>query len=274
MADRSDTEDSTGFRQMQGYFAAHLRAPDKVAAPAGIEERRLGVYRDLIYNNIESFIAGGFPVLRSILADDQWHGMVRDFVHRHRSESPYFLQISEEFLSYLQNERQADPASAQDLPFMLELAHYEWVELALDVSESDFPENLAREYSPDQMLDLAPVVSPLLWNLSYQFPVHQLGSAYQPAEPPQSPTFLVVYRNRADDVAFLEANGVTSHLLQLAAAERVLPLSGRELLLQLAADIQHPAPQQLLDFGVDLLAKLHGLDIIAGFRPVVTDAGR
>ena len=31
--------------------------------------------------------------------------MVRDFVHRHQSLSPYFLEISQEFLRYLEAER-------------------------------------------------------------------------------------------------------------------------------------------------------------------------
>ncbi|MCK7598433.1 putative DNA-binding domain-containing protein [Microbulbifer sp. CAU 1566] len=263
----SERDGEAGFQLMQTYFAAHLRAPADVEAPAGIEDRRMGIYRDLIYNNIESFIAGGFPVLRSIVEDAHWHAMVRDFVQRHQSESPYFLQISEEFLQYLQHERSSASDSEQDPPFMLELAHYEWVELALDVSESIFPDDLPREYTPQQMLDWAPLVSPLAWNLSYHYPVHQIGPAYQPVDPPQTPTFLVVYRNRADTVAFLEANGVTAHLLQLAESHSDTPVSGRQLLQKLAADIQHPDPEQLLAFGVDLFRKLHNLDILSGFKP-------
>ncbi|HEY8570802.1 DNA-binding domain-containing protein [Microbulbifer sp.] len=264
----SDTCSSAGLSKTQREFAAHLRNPDEYPAPASIEDRRMGIYRDLIYNNIESFIASGFPVLRSILEDDHWHSMVRDFVHRHQSRSPYFLQISEEFLRYLQEERCEGPASVDDPPFMLELAHYEWVELALDVSVEEFPAGLERRLDRAQLLDWVPVVSPLAWSLSYQFPVHQLGVDFQPQQPPPSPTFLVVYRNRADQVGFLEANAATAHMLQLAAeADTDGAKTGRQLLLQLARDMQHPDPDQLLDFGAELLGKLLSLDIIAGFRP-------
>lgn len=264
------TRSSADLARTQREFAAHLRNPDKYPAPASIEDRRLDIYRDLIYNNIESFIASGFPVLRSILGDGQWHSMVRDFVHRHQSRSPYFLQISEEFLRYLQEERCESPASAGDPPFVLELAHYEWVELALDVSEEAFPAGLERNPDHAQLLDWVPVVSPLAWSLCYQFPVHQLGADFQPQQPPSSPTFLVVFRNRADTVGFLEANAATAHLLQLAAvagADTNGAKTGRQLLLQLARDMQHPDPDQLLDFGAELLGKLLSLDIIAGFRP-------
>ena len=247
----------SAFQRVQIDFAAHLRAPKQNAAPAAIEDRRVGIYRDLIYNNIESFVASGFPVLRSLYSDDDWHRMVRDFVHHHASQSPYFLQISEEFLHYLQSERlhqACDPA------FLLELAHYEWVELALDVSEAEFPGDVAPE---GDVLEGVPVVSPLAWSLSYNFPVHQVGPAFQPQQPPQSPTFLVVYRDRKDKVGFMEINAVTARLLQLAQTET---LSGRELLETLAGEMQHTDPAALVDFGRDLLEKLRALDIIAGLR--------
>lgn len=254
--DKQNREPSE-FQRVQIGFAAHLRAPKHNPAPAEIEDRRLEIYRDLIYNNIESFISSGFPVLRSLYSDADWHDMVRDFVHHHASQSPYFLQISEEFLHYLQSERQPQ---ACDPAFLLELAHYEWVELALDVSDAEFPQDVA----PDgDLLEGIPVVSPLVWSLSYHFPVHRVGPAYQPQQPPQNPTFLLVYRDRNDKVGFMETNAVTARLLQLAQTET---LTGRKLLESLAEEMQHTDPAALVDFGRDLLEKLRTLDIIAGQR--------
>ncbi|WP_237067241.1 HvfC family RiPP maturation protein [Microbulbifer guangxiensis] len=245
------------FQQMQREFAAHLRNPREHAPPAEIEDRRLAIYRDLIYNNIESFIASGFPVLRKLYSDSDWHAMVRDFVHRHASQSPYFLQISEEFLHYLQSEREPHPC---DPPFLLELAHYEWVELALDVSDAEMPQGLKRE---GDVLAGVPVVSPLVWSLNYRFPVHQIGPAFQPEEAPDAPTFLLVYRDRSDAISFMETNAVTARLLQLAQGEET---TGRELLLALAGEMNHPDPEVLLQFGRDLLEKLLSAGIIAGLR--------
>ena len=250
------------FQESQFAFASHLRDPEKNPAPANIEDRRMGIYRELIYNNIENFIATGFPVLKTLYSDDNWHSMVRDFVSRHHSETPYFLEISQEFLRYLQEERgvqESDPA------FLLELAHYEWVELALDVSPESFPpQALSGEamaaLSDDRLLQGHPVVSPLAWRLSYQYPVHQLGPEFQLQEPPEQPTFLVVYRNRSERVRFMEANGVTVRLLQLLEEDSAL--SGEQALLQIAAELQHPEPQQVVDNGVQLLRKLANLSII------------
>jgi hypothetical protein len=39
------------FQRKQYEFAAHIRDPEKNAAPPGIEDRRLAIYRDLFFNN-------------------------------------------------------------------------------------------------------------------------------------------------------------------------------------------------------------------------------
>lgn len=250
-----------GFQVTQQQFAAHLRNPDRNPAPTDIEDRRMKIYRELIYNNIEGFLSGGFPILRQILSDDHWHSLVRDFIERHQSHSPYFLEISQEFLAYLQKERQQSPNSEQDPPFMLELAHYEWVELALDVAEEEYPRELSKELD---LLEHRPVVSPLAWCLSYQYPVHRLGPEYQPQESPEQPSFLVVYRNGDDKVAFMEANAVTFRLLELLRDDQVH--SGRAALEQIAAELQAPDPGSVINNGLALLQQLLELGIICGVR--------
>ena len=252
---------ASNFQDSQYQLAAHLRDPQANPAPDGVEDRRMGIYRELIYNNIESFISGGFPVLRSLYSDDRWHDLVRDFVRRHQSHTPYFLEISQEFLRYLQEERgilDSDPA------FLLELAHYEWVELALDISPETLPE--PQPFDDAALMACHPVVSPLAWRLSYQYPVHQIGPAYQPDAPPEQPTFLVVYRNHQDRVKFMEANGVTVRLLQLLEEDSVL--SGCAALQQIAVELQHPQPDQVVANGQPLLKQLAELDIICGVSPV------
>lgn len=241
-----------GFQQVQAELTRHIRDPARFHGPADIEGRRLKIYRELLYNNVEGFLSSGFPVLRSIYADERWHAMVRDFMASHLCRSPYFLEISEEFLAYLQHER---GFHADDPPFLGELAHYEWVELALDVAP-DEPEG-----SPcDALLDGRPRVSSLAWPLAYQFPVHQLGAAFQPDEAPPEPTFLVVYRTVDDAVEFMEINAVTHRLLALLQDDSIL--TGRQALEQLAKELQHPEPAQLVAFGAELLTQLHAASIL------------
>ena len=242
---------------VERQLAAHIRNPASVDGPDGMEPRRLKIYRDLFYKNIENFISNGFPILRSIFSDQPWHAMVRDFMVHHRCHTPYFLEISQEFLLYLQNVRKPQP---DDPVFMQELAHYEWVELALDVADEDLA--LIDVNADGDLLSCHPLVSPLAWSLAYQFPVHKIGVDFQPGEPPEQPTFLVVYRNREDHVGFMEANSVTARLLEILPQQD--HCSGQQLLEQIAEEMQHPNPQQVIEGGLAILQQLRHLDIILG----------
>ena len=243
------------FQQTQLLFARHLREPDLYPAPADIEDRRIGIYRELIYNNIENLIATVFPVLRSILKDQHWHAMVRDFIHRHDCQTPYFLEISEEFLQYLVQERgllEGDP------PFLLELAHYEWIELALDISDDVIP--VATELPANLML-ARPIVSPLVANLNYQFPVHKVSPHFQPQTP--APTQLLVYRNRADKVCFMEANVLTQRLLALLQAHS---LSLVEALRIIAGELRQSSCDELTNDAQILIKSFYASGVISHFE--------
>lgn len=242
---------------VQRQLAANMRNPAEVEGPANIEQRRLKIYQGLIYRNIEGFIGFGFPILKKLFVEDRWHQMVRDFVIRHQCQTPYFFEISQEFLQYLQQERQTE---ADDPPFMLELAHYEWVELALDIADQDLAD-ITVDCQGD-LLEGNPVVSPLAWSLAYQYPVHLIGPDFQPEQPAAQPTYIVVYRNREDKVEFLEANAVTARMLELLAAEQ--DLKGLQVLEHIAQEMQHPNPQLVIEGGLATMQQLRDLDIILG----------
>ena len=250
------------FQQVQTQFAEHIRNPEQVNGPAGIEDRRLHIYRELFYNNIEGFISGAFPVLRSLINDDAWHTLIRDFMVGYRCQTPYFLEISQEFQHYLSSAPSL-LESEQYPAFIHELAHYEWVELALDISTEDI-DSIDDVDAEADMLTRLPVVSPLAWSLAYQYPVHLIGADFQPEVIPEQPSYLVVYRNRQDSVGFMEANAVTARLLALLNDE--VYATGREVLLALAAEMQHPNPEQIVSSGLDIFKQLLSLDILLGAK--------
>ena len=247
------------FMRRQYEFAAHIRDPARQPRPADVKERRMAIYRDLFFNNVESLLAGNFPVLRRLLADEHWHGMVRDFFIRHRCETPLFLELSQEFLEYLQSEREAEP---RDPPFLLELAHYEWVELALSVSDED-PDPKAADPNGD-LLAGHPLVSPLIWSLTYRFPVHRIAPDFQPQEPGPEPTRLLVYRTRSDDIEFLEINAVTQRLLQLVQENP--DWTGYDAAIRIATELAHPQPELVVDAAAQLLNDLRARNIVLGTR--------
>ena len=237
------------FRQTQYAFAAHIRDPRRHPAPADVRPERMDMYRELFLNNIKNFIGSGFPVLKAVLDEAHWLALVEDFFARHRSVTPYFSDFPEEFLAFLSDER---TGHADDPPFLLELAHYEWVELALDLAEGEAPQaSLELEQNP---LACVIALSEVAWPLAYRFPVQRIGRDYQPAEPPAEATFLVVYRNREDAVRFLEINQVTYRLLQLL--EENGPQSAEHCLRQIAAELGQPDPAIVLEHGAEAMRGL------------------
>ena len=245
------------FMAVQRGFTAHIRAPEQVPCPEDVEERRMAVYRELLYNNVESFLANNFPVLRSLYDDTRWDRLARGFFAEHHSRTPLFLEIPQEFLHYLQHEREPQP---DDPPFLLELAHYEWVELALAVSDAD--QDMPSADPNGDLLDGTPLVSPVAWALAYHFPVHHISPDFQPDEPGDQPTHLVVYRNREDEVCFMEINAVTARLLALL--EQETPPNGRQALTQIAAELNHPQPEVVITGGLQTLQELLGHGVLIG----------
>lgn len=248
------------FQKKQIAFAAHIRDPESVAAPDGIEDRRMAIYRELFFNNIRNLLANMFPVIRKLHSDDKWHAMIRQFMQKHRAETPYFLQLPQEFLAFLQEEYSADD---NDYPFLLELAHYEYIELALSISEDD---NDLTGVDPDgDLLQGTPVKSVLAWAYGYQYPVHKISKTFIPTEPAEQPVFLAVYRQSNDKVSFLELNPVTARLLELVEGNEA-GHSGEQLLRQLAEEISYTDVDALIQHGATALDEMRQLQILTGVR--------
>jgi len=244
---------------LQKAFASHIRNPEVNSPPGDIEDRRMQIYRDLFFNNIQSLLSSNFPVLRTLYTDQEWAHLVRDFYSEHRSQTPLFPEVAKEFLRYLQDER----GEQEDDPgFLLELAHYEWVELALSLDERD-PASQAVNPKGD-LLKGVPVLSPLAWALSYRFPVHQIKPGFEPETAPQEPIHLLVYRNFAGDVKFMKLNHISRALLDLLKENK--NASGLELLQEIAERIEYPDPGQLIKAGGELLQELKEKNIVLGTR--------
>jgi len=252
------------FVTTQYQFAAFLRDPDNQAIPDNIEPRRMAIYRELFYNNIEGFIANGFPVLRQITTDETWHNMIRDFMIKHHCKTPLFHEIGREFMAYLENERD----NANDPIFIKELAHYEWVELALSVIEDIQDEPLRLNSNPDN-LNVHFKTSPLAWPLVYNYPVHQIGPDFQPYEASSSPIHLLVYRNKQDNITFLELNPVSARLINLFNEG----LTGQMAAEQIASELQHSNPKVVIDGARALIDDWLQREVLISSHSRPTDSG-
>lgn len=243
------------FFKTQYEFTRYIRNPDRHPKPKDIETRRLNIYHELFYNNVESFMATTFPVIKSILHDEHWDALIHDYFEQHHAKSPYFNEMPREFLQYLQSEREPQIA---DPVFLLELAHYEWAELAISISD-------AKEINcnPDgDLLESHPLLSSTAWVLHYHFPVHLIKKSFQPEQPGENITSIILYRLQDDNVGFIEINSVTARVLQLI--EERHEATGKTILLQVADEINHDNPELVIDSGLAILTDLRQRGIISG----------
>ncbi len=241
------------FQRFQFAFARHVRDPRGATRPAGVPARRMGLYNELLYNNIENSLNACFPVARALLGARRWPRLVRAFFRDWRCQTPHYREIPREFVRYLME------AAADQPPWLMELAHYEWAELAVDIMDAP----PAPAFDPEgDLLDGRPVLAPALMNLAYAWPVHQIGPAHRPRRP--APTRLLVFRRADDTVGFMELNHVSARLVSLLQEDAP---TGRVAARRRAADHYHPQPHAVVAGAAAGHADLREAGARVGARP-------
>lgn len=234
------------YRDLQLQWTNWIRKPDSEQQPEG-DPARLAIYRDLFFNNVKGFLDATFPVCASLCGDEEWQALSRQFFSSHRCHSPYFLDIPAEFLQWL---------NKQDFyarrPWLPQLAHYEWLELAMDIAperiESADPEQIERHFASPDILQRRVTLSPVAEGHWYEFPVHRISAEHQDVA--SVPTGLIVFRNAADDVRFVEVSAFTLLLFQRLQAADV---SLGEVILGILAEGNIPVSDAALQGALQVL---------------------
>lgn len=248
------------FKQTQYAFAAHIRNPELNPRPSDVEARRMTIYTELFFNNVEDFIANTYPILKEITPENKWQDMMRDYFSKHLSHTPLFPEMPREFLKYLENER----GNENDPDFIYELAHYEWIELALLTSDLDEDINWDKIDIDGDILNNPPILSPLAWPLTYQYPVQQICNDFIPEKALEQPVYLLIYRDREGEVHFMELNPVTAMLVQLISDDS--NLTTKQILENIAEQMKHPDPSVVIKGGMEIMRDLKDRNIILGIN--------
>lgn len=236
------------FQRFQMAFGRRCRDP-RAARPAGVPPRRMAVYEELLFDNLTGFLDACFPVCRQIIGDRRWRRLNRAFFRDWRSHAPLFREISREFVRFLDGSRQPLPT------WFRELAHYEWVELAVDTCAAAPP-----PHDPQgDLIQGRPLINPTLMNLSYEWPVHRIGPDWRPRK--RQPTRLLVFRDAADSVRFAEINTATARLIDLIAAHGC---SGTEAVERLADELPQESAVAARLHAAAILGDLHHQGVILG----------
>lgn len=161
------------FQSHQRAFTQWIRHPDDDALPNGISAQRMNTYRDLIFNNIASFVEHTYPIAKALLPSELWDDLINAFFQYGQCNSPYYYDISLHFKDFLEEDsfnRESSKKSIHlnhlknihsDYPWLRELIQYEWMELYVEMAEVDWQEDRT---------DLQ--LKTTCWILAYQYPVH------------------------------------------------------------------------------------------------------
>lgn len=236
--------------QTQENFTRYLRNPTEVPIPEGLDSRRMRVYQELVYENILSLLSGFFPVMDGLFSEQHWRQLIAEFIRDFKAETPYFPKLGEEFIFFLS----ARDGEADDFPFLLELAHYEWIELELYMSEETRPDSISDELLDRTKISLSPLATPL----AYHYPVHRISKEFKPLTPPEEATYLLVFRDEDDQVRFYELQLLNYQLLvQIGQSPGLMP---REYLQTLCPE-NHPDADDFCRQGMSLISKFNDMGL-------------
>lgn len=210
----------------QTQFSATMREQHNACDHPAVKR-----YQHLVMNNFYQLISRCFPVLFSILPQALLEQLLSNFVKQTKTATPLFYQLPAFFMRYLQSYQH------QEYPFIAALAHYEWIELEVDLAEEDivtpYPANFDALAYPLRLANSACL-------LHYDYDVENICRDYLPQE--KIASYLVVYRDRNYHVQFLSLNAPSHNLLHS------ITTSGKIARSLLAND--------MLEYGRDFLSSL------------------
>ncbi len=247
---------------VQIRFAAHIRDPDKQPPPADVEERRMAIYRELFFNNLSSLLAGTFPVMHELLTGSDWSRLVREFYRSGHNHTPFFPEIPRDFVYWLNNEN-----PFPEKPYLPELAHYEWLELAVQIDTVPEPEHTPLPTDRQTWLHGSPKLSPWVRLGSYHYPVHRIRPGFEPEQSDQNGYFFLVYRDtrtETERVRFLALNPVSAWLY--AQFKDNPGQSLQETLRRLAEQLGHKQPETLENSAQAVISDWHQRGIIVAYQ--------
>ncbi|HEX9081913.1 MAG TPA: putative DNA-binding domain-containing protein [Holophagaceae bacterium] len=166
---------------------------------------RWQLYRNLVRTALEDPLGDALPLTQALLTEaEAWEEAVAAFLASRTVQSPYYREVPTAFVAWL-----AESRWGQDhWPFLLQLAHYEVLELEV-MRHPDLPP------PPDLLLEPSPsraaVLEASVRNLAYGFAVHR--ATPEAPEPPQACAWILCHRDPEGVFRVLELTPHVSALL-------------------------------------------------------------
>ena len=216
--------DRISFQQAQQQFCTWIREPQN-QVPQTLSFERMQVYRDLLLNNVCSFIDLVYPVARSMLPEQQWQTLLEEFFQKSKCQSPFYNDISLQFREYLTDHQH--PILHQ-YPWLAELLQFEWLELYLDTLEIE-----DKIYTQTDLWQLRTHV----WVLVYQYPVYHWTINTTLAQIEHVPSAIMVWRNEDDQVCVEQLSPLLALLIERLNQKAMLELELNNLIQSAVANL-------------------------------------
>ena len=246
-----------GFLDVQRQLTAHLRDPDANPAPEGVEDRRIAIYRRLVFGNLSRLLGAGLPLTREQLGKKRFGLLVRDFLREHRAVTPYFPRLSGEFRQWHEKAQSNRP---NDPPWLGELILYETEKRILQ-RMPDPPGNPAIDPQGDVVAGV-PAPSPLLRLLTLRYPVHQSKSRKLGDALLETPFFLLLRRDSAGRMQTEQLDILSAGLLAMILDGSTQ--TGAELLENMMQQAPADARPALIKQGEAQLRRLRRIGVLLG----------
>jgi len=239
----------TPFQTMQQQFCEWIRDPD-LEIPQELPVERMQIYRDLLFNNVSSFIDLVYPVARAMLPELKWQQVLSEFFQKAKCRSPLYNDISLEFREYLTDQRHP---ILQEYPWLAELLQFEWLELYLDTVEIEdvvLHENYAWQLSTQ------------VWVLVYQYPVYRWTTLTTQEQVELSPSAVMVWRDEQDRVRIEQLSPLFAMLIEQLTQNIMLTEHDIYILIQsILTDLSEPEIYLQIQELKNLLTRLQLIQI-------------
>lgn len=206
---------------------------------------RLLVYRELSRSALEDPLPDCFPITHSLLEGaGQWEACLDAFLASRSIQSSYYRDVSPSFVDWLASSRWG----VERWPFLLQLAHFEYIEVEILRWPDDQPLN---DLKPIPEANAQVAFDGASRNLAYAYHVHE--ATKEDPEPRAGEAFLVGYRDPEGDFSYSELSAHASAFLTRCLEGESIGAAASALDLEL---------EEVLD----LLIRLREKGAISGFR--------
>jgi len=191
---------------------------------------------------LSSTLQNAFPLLYNKykkLDLIQWQKLVRNFFNTHPLKTPILHEIPDEFVEFLH--LQGDKNN-------FELAHYDWVEIILELDSIDL--NTINYTITANIIDHIPLISPLAYLVHYETFTKNNENHH------------IIWRNRNHQVSYLAVNIFSAKFFELLKNNKTL--SGQAVLELLILETNPPNPILVIKNGLALLQHWREKEIILG----------